>query len=102
MDTHGYRRICGFNTPNRKGDGRSGVVSAENSRGAASNSSNAGEDGEGDVPTAPDVARDAVRTHAYTARPPTTGSSYEASQRLKLNEAVEKVISKKIDKLEGM
>eukprot|EP00976_Prorocentrum_cordatum_P076450 1182310-Prorocentrum_minimum.AAC.1 len=30
-----------------------------------------------------------------------TGSSYDASQRLKLNEAVEKVISKKIEKLEG-
>ena len=39
---------------------------------------------------------------AYAARLPTAGSAIsEASHRLKLNEAVEKVVSKKIEQLEG-
>ena len=45
-----------------RGDGRSGVVSAKDSRGAASDSRPAGEDGRGDVPADPDEARTVVRT----------------------------------------
>eukprot|EP00959_Pyramimonas_sp_CCMP1952_P108451 2267667-Pyramimonas_sp.AAC.1 len=90
-----------------RGDWRSCEVNAGNSRGADGNPPKAGEDGGGDVPIDPDVARDAVRTRV---RPDENRKAADDGvfilrgvpcQRLKLNEAVEKVISKKIDKLEG-